>query len=99
MIYAGIRNMNGKLAVCGLVFFEKMANATTRSAEKDITDELRVKVGGTAEKVTTRSFKRYLTEEEAKGKTAGCSVTGTSWQDGYGKVKLSKGLCAGTFRY
>lgn len=99
VIYAGIRNVNGKLAICGLVFFEKKANATTRSVEKDITDKLRFKVGGTAVKVTTRSFKRYMTEEETKGQTAGCSVNGKAWQEAYGKAKLSMDLSAGTFRY
>lgn len=99
VIYAGIRNVNGKLAVCGLVFFEKKANATTRSAEKGISENIRFKVGGTAVKVTTRSFKRYMTEEEARGKTAGCSVTGKAWQDGYGKAKLTLALSAGNFRY
>lgn len=99
VVYAGLRNIKGKLAVCGLVFFEKKANATTRAAERQITDNIRFGIAGKSIKVTPRSFTRYVTEKEADGGTAGCSVTAKTWQDAYSKAKLTMELSAGSFRF
>jgi hypothetical protein len=99
VIYAGLRNVDGKLAVCGLVFFEKKATATTRTSEKDVTDKIHFRIAGKSIRVTPRSFKRYLTEAEANGGNAGCSVTTKVWQDAYSKAELTMDLGDGTFRY
>ena len=99
VVYAGLRNIKGKLAVCGLVFFEKKANATTRAAERQITDNIKFKIAGKSINVTPRSFTRYVTEQEADGGTAGCSVTTKAWQDAYSKAKLTMALSAGSFRF
>jgi hypothetical protein len=99
VVYAGVRNVQGKLAICGVVFFEKRATATTRAAEKEVTDTIHFKVSGTTIRVSPRSFKRYMSEDEASAGNAGCSVTTKVWQDAYANAELTMDLSAGTFRY
>jgi hypothetical protein len=86
-VYVAPREVSGKLAVCGFVFFEK-ATATTRSLEKQFTSQMYFSIGGTRLTVNTGKFKRYKTEDEANAGTAGCSVTNVAWQAGFGKAEI-----------
>jgi hypothetical protein len=86
-VYFAPREVGGKLAVCGFVFFEK-ATATTRSIEKQFTSQMYFTMGGAPLKVNTGKFKRYKTEDEANAGTAGCSMTNTAWKSGFDNAKI-----------
>jgi hypothetical protein len=86
-VYFAPREVGGKLAVCGFVYFEK-ATATTRSIEKQFTSQMYFSMGGAPLQVNTGKFKRYKTEDEANAGTAGCSMTNTAWQSGFEKAKI-----------
>jgi hypothetical protein len=97
VIFAGVRNIGGKVAVCGLVWYEKKATATTRSIEAKFTEKVRFAIAGKGLSVSTRTFNRYESREAAQaGNVARCSVTATPWKDAYGTAKLKMKLGAVT---
>lgn len=97
VIFAGVRAIEGKVAVCGLVYFEK-ATSTTKAVEPQFTEKVRFSIGGKGLSVSTRAFKRYKTEAEAYAGNARCAITTTAWNDAYGKAKLSMELGSVTVR-
>jgi hypothetical protein len=97
VIFAGVRNIGGKVAVCGIVWYEKKATATTRSIEAKFTEKVRFSIAGKGLSVATRLFKRYESKEAAQtGNVARCSVTTTPWKDAYGTAELQMKLGAVT---
>ena len=91
VVYAGVREIGGKVAVCGMVWYEK-ATSSTRAIEAKFTEKMRFKIAGKGLTVSTRSFNRFNSEEEAQTGLARCSVTTTPWQAAYGKAKLDMKL-------
>jgi hypothetical protein len=88
LTYAAARNVGGKVAICGAVWFEN-ATATTRTLERQFTEKIAFTLAGKAIPVSTGVFKRYktLAEAEAVG-VARCSVTNRAWQPAYEKTPL-----------
>lgn len=91
VVYAGVREIGGKVAVCGLVWFDK-ATATTRVIEPKFTEKISFKIDGKGLRVSTRLFNRFKTKEDATTGLARCSVTQTVWKASYGKAKLKMSL-------
>ena len=91
VVYAGVREIGGKVAVCGMVWYEK-ATSSTRAIEAKFTEKMRFKIAGKGLTVSTRSFNRFNSEQEAQTGLARCSVTTTPWQAAYGKAKLDMKL-------
>jgi hypothetical protein len=91
IVYAGVREIEGKVAVCGMVWYEK-ATSSTRAIEAKFTEKMSFKIAGKGLSVGTRSFNRFKTEDEAANGTARCSVTTTAWKPAYGKAKLDMKL-------
>ena len=94
-VYAGVREIGGKVAVCGMVWYEK-ATSSTRAIEAKFTEKMTFKIAGKGLTVSTRTFSRYKTEEEAAAGVARCSVTTTAWKSAYGKAKLTMNLSSVT---
>jgi hypothetical protein len=92
VVYAGVREIGGKVAVCGLVWYEK-ATSSTRAIEAKFTEKVVFKIDGKGLSVNTRVFGRFKTEEEAFRGLARCSVTQTPWKANYanGKLKMTLG--------
>ena len=95
VVFAGVREMAGKVAVCGFVFFEK-ATSSTIAIEPRFTEKMRFSIAGKGLSVSTRAFKRYKTEAEAFAGNAHCAVTTTPWEAAYGNAKLSMKLSSET---
>lgn len=91
IVYAGVREIGGKVAVCGMVWYEK-ATSSTRTAEAKFTEKMTFKIGNKGLTVSTRTFNRFKTEEDAQSGKARCSVTTTPWKPEYSKVKLTMKL-------
>jgi hypothetical protein len=93
VVYAGVRNIDGKVGVCGLVWYEGKATSSTKAVEAKFTEKMRFSIGGKGLSVSTRAFKRYESKEAAQaGNVARCSVTTTAWKEAYGKAKLQMKL-------
>lgn len=95
VVFAGVRDISGKVAVCGLVFFEK-ATSSTMAIEPKFTEKVRFSIAGKGLSVSSRAFKRYKSEAEAFAGNARCAVTTTPWKEAYGKAKLAMKLSAET---
>lgn len=91
IVYAGAREIGGKVAVCGLVWYEK-ATSSTRAIEAKFTEKMAFKIAGKGLSVSTRAFNRFKSEAEAAVGLARCSVTTTPWKASYGKAKLTMTL-------
>lgn len=91
IVYAGVREIGGRLAICGLVWFEK-ATASTRSIEPKFSEKIVFRIDGKGLAVTTRVFSRFKTEDDAAKGKARCSVTQTAWKASYSKAKLTMTL-------
>jgi hypothetical protein len=87
IVVAGVENIGGHVAVCGLVFFTPIGSQAV-SYEPFITQKLKFSIGGTRLRVQTGAFRRYKTEELALAGTAGCSVTSVPWQPAYQTLPL-----------
>jgi len=88
IIFAGARDIGGKVAICGVVFFED-ATATTRSLERQFTEKVGFSLAGKPIPVSTGVFKRYKSVEEAKaGGTARCSTSNRPWNPAYAKTPV-----------
>lgn len=92
--YVGKREIEGKVAVCGIVFVTGNSS-TARVIEPKITEKIRFEIAGQLLRVNTRAFKRYKSEADAMAGNAGCSVTTTPWSAAIGKAKLSVKLARG----
>jgi hypothetical protein len=94
-VIADAREISGKVAVCGLVFFEK-PTATLKVMESQITKKLDFSLAGTKLIVNTSVFKRFDTEADATAGNARCWVSTTAWKASFGKAKLAMNLPRGT---
>jgi hypothetical protein len=94
IVYAGLRNIGGQVGVCGVVFFEGTANRLERQA----TRKIRFTVAGQRLRVNSDRFTRYNSLIAAETGSARCSVTNTSWQEGYAGQSLDMSLTSGTLR-
>lgn len=75
VVFAGIRNIGGKVGVCGVVWFEDVT-ATTRSLERQFTEQVGFSIAGKPLSVSTGAFKRYTDVDEAKDTgIARCATT------------------------
>ena len=98
-VWAAPRDAGGKLAICGVVVFEK-ATATTRAIERRFSERISFTLGGQAVHVQTDVFKRYKTMDEAiAADKSGCSISNLPWDKGYSKAKLDMNLVATTITY
>jgi hypothetical protein len=88
VVSAGLREISGKVAVCGIVWFEKTVTNTTKVIEVKFTDQIKFSAGSKALRVNTRVFKRYDSEAAAKAGMARCSVTATPWSVAFAKTPL-----------
>ena len=79
-VAAGLHQINGKVAVCGFVWFEN-ATGTTRNIEHLMTRKVQYVLDGRVLGVTPQSFVRLDSVEEAKTSKAGCSVLRKDWSD------------------
>ena len=81
--YSGVHQVNGKLAICGLIIITTKDNSLARG-ERQIARQLSYRLGGEDLFVQSDSFKRYKSEAEAFAGTAGCSVfKRRPWQPAY----------------
>lgn len=80
MVAAGLHEINGKAAVCGLVWFEG-SSGTTIQLEPKFTEKIRFAVDGKVLGVSSRAFIRYRSLAEAKAGQAGCSLSNRKWSD------------------
>lgn len=87
VIVAGAREVEGRVAVCGLVFFTS-AGEHARSYERKVTRKVKFSIGGARLLVQTDSFRRFDSEAEAVDGTAGCAVTNAPWSSSYATVPL-----------
>ena len=90
-VYAGVREIGGKVAVCGLVWYEK-ATSSTRAIEAKFTEKMTFKIEGKGLTVTSRLFSRFKTKDDASRGKARCAVTQTAWKKSYAKAKLKMTL-------
>lgn len=98
VVYAGVREISAKVAVCGMVFFDK-PTGTAKAIEPKVTSKLIFKLAGKRLNVQTSAFRRYPTEAEALAGKARCFVTGTPWATAYAKTTLSIELERGAISY
>jgi hypothetical protein len=87
VIVAGAREHEGKVAVCGQVFFTPSGDLV-RPYERKITRKVKFSIGGTKLLVQTDVFRRFATEAAATDGTAGCAVTRTPWSSSYAALPL-----------
>ncbi len=91
IVYAGVREVGGKVAVCGMVWYEK-ATSSTQAIEAKFTEKMSFKIGKKGLSVNSRAFNRFKTKEDAEAGLARCSVTTTAWRAEYAKAKLTMKL-------
>lgn len=94
-VIADAREIGGKVAVCGLVFFEK-PTATLKQMTSQIASKIDYSIAGTRLTVNSSLFNRFETEAEAQAGNARCSVTATSWKATYAKANLTMKLGRGS---
>jgi hypothetical protein len=88
VIVAGAREHDGKVAVCGLVFFTP-SGGLARSFERKITRKVDFSIGDTKLLVQTDAFRRFRSEADAVEGTAGCAVTQQKWSPSYATIPLT----------
>jgi hypothetical protein len=86
-VVAGVREYQGQVAVCGLVFFLP-GGLHWKSSEPKATQKLKFSIGGKKLVVQTGAFRRYMTEDQAMQGEAGCSLTGVPWLPAYATMPL-----------
>lgn len=91
VVYAGVREISGKVGVCGMVWYEN-ATSSTRAVEARFTEKMTFKIGSKGLSVSTRAFNRFNTQDDAQIGKARCSVTTAPWKPEYGKAKLTMNL-------
>lgn len=96
VIYAGVHDIDGKVAVCGLVFFGDNVSNQLRFGEQQLSRQVQYSLNGARLRVDTSRFKRYETELDALVGKAGCSVTEQPWQKAYAKMPLQMDTAGGT---
>ena len=94
-LFAEAREFGGKVAVCGLVYFEN-PTATLKVMEPKITSKIDYSISGKRLTVNTSMFNRFKTEADAKAGTARCSMTTAAWKAAYGNAKLAINLARGS---
>ncbi len=95
-VYSGIHEVNGKLAVCGIVVIDTKDNSLKR-AEKQIARQLTYRFGGEDLSVQTAAFKRYESPEAADAGLAGCWVSRRDWQPAFATMPYE--MVGGRVRY
>jgi hypothetical protein len=90
-MYVGIRDVGGKVGVCGVVWTENATNVAKR-LEPKFSQKIRFSVAGERLRVNVRKFNRYESEAEATAGLAGCSMTRTAWQAAYANAELEMSL-------
>lgn len=81
-IVAGAEEINGKVAVCGFVYFSP-GGASARPYEPRATQTLKFYLNGQKLRVQTGIFRRYSSEDAAFAGGARCDVTDVPWQKGF----------------
>lgn len=94
VVFAAPRDIGGKLAICGTVFFED-ATHTLMSVERQYTSRMSFRLAGKNVPVNTGVFSRYETEAEASAGKARCYVTRKPWQAGYASAPFEMRLAPG----
>lgn len=90
-MFAAAREVNGKVAVCGMVWFEN-ATGTSRATEPALTERIAFRVGGQGLTVNTRAFRRYTDVAAAQAEQkARCAVTSTAWSQKFHGQRLRIG--------
>lgn len=100
-LYAGLHEINGKVAVCGLIYYSDDANNTTRLLEKKRSKHVQYIVDGKPLVIHAADFIRYDTEKEAlASQKTGCTVTRKDWSSIKDPKSFKIGLpSGGTFVY
>lgn len=97
--FAAPRDVGGKLAICGLVYYEK-ANSTTKALERRFTEHMQFKLAGKPVRANPDQFLRYASQDQAvKANKAGCSVTTQAWDASYAKAAFTVDLPSETITY
>jgi hypothetical protein len=97
IVYAGLREVAGKVGVCGMIWFEN-ATGTARQLERRATQKIRFSAAGQRLRVSTQDFNRFDNEEQALAGLAGCSASTTAWQAGFANQRLDMAMTSGTLR-
>ncbi len=88
VVFAGLSKVDGKVAVCGLVWLES-SNGSFVRGEPQITRQLKYSVNGKKIPVQSAKFIRYPSKAEAvSAREAGCSVSRVAWDASFDKAKL-----------
>jgi hypothetical protein len=100
-LYAGLHEINGKVAVCGMIYYSDDANNTTRLLEKKRSKYVRYLVDGKPLVIHAADFLRYNSEKEAlQSQKTGCTVTRKAWSTVKDPKSFKLGLPpGGTFVY
>lgn len=100
-IFADARDIGGKVAVCGLVFFgDNVTNTLRHAGEAQLTRQVQYSLNGERLNFSADSFRRYKNEAEALAENkAGCVVTRKPWQKAYDKMPIKMRVAGGTTYY
>ena len=90
-VYAGARNVDGKVAVCGLVWYSNSIPAT-KIHEPEFTEKMTFTLAGKGLTVSSRIFNRYKSEAAAANGLARCAVTTSDWKPVYARSRLQMDL-------
>ena len=80
LLFAGLHEIGGKAAVCGLIYYDTKSGST-KQLERKFSKQLQFHVDGKVLGASSESFSRYADKAEAKGKEAGCSISNRKWTD------------------
>jgi hypothetical protein len=88
VLFAGVEQIGGNLAVCGAVVFDPKGSHA-KSYERKATRKVKFILGGQRIPVNTDTFRRYASIEsaEADGRV-GCSLTTIPWQPAFARTPL-----------
>ena len=100
-LYAGLHQINGKVAVCGMIYYSEDANNTTKVLEKKRSKYVQYIVDGKPLVIHAADFIRYNTEKEAlASQKTGCTVTRKDWSTIKNPKSFKIGLpSSGSFSY
>jgi hypothetical protein len=88
LIFAGVEQIGGHLAICGAVVFDPKGSHA-KSYERKGTRKVKFILAGQRIPVNTDTFRRYASVEaaDADGRV-GCSLTTIPWQPAFAKTPL-----------
>lgn len=94
---AMVREIDGKLAVCGATWISK-ESGTARAQRRNIMRTLLIDLNGTNLPVSASNFAIYASQQEAETGGGVCTVTKKAWKKDYARAELVLRLSSTTYR-